>query len=151
MFLNHVPDFTSAEKNFKLDEVIYLGLKRDQQWISLIIYIYHSLSELEGLLRPWYYAVKFLKEIDCSSAWWPIRFSLKIFICPHKEAALHLDKEYAAACRGKCYLISFFFLGIHFFSRNLISKLKNVLVAFPLVLDVSVMKNTWLFKRPYIT
>ena len=88
-------------ENFKLEKVIYLGLKHDQQWISLIIYICRSLSELQGLLRPWYYAVKFLKEIDCSSAWWPIRFSLKNFICPHKEAAPHRAKEYAPACRGE--------------------------------------------------
>ncbi|KAF7082072.1 hypothetical protein CFC21_085953 [Triticum aestivum] len=64
---------------------------------------------LEGRLRPRSYVVKFLKanglldpDRDLYSA---VALNEKVFmkkfICPYKEAALHLAQDYAAACRGE--------------------------------------------------
>ncbi|XBI43528.1 hypothetical protein VPH35_108292 [Triticum aestivum] len=64
---------------------------------------------LEGRLRPRHYAVKFLTEnglLDHGGSYYVIfKMTEKVFvekyICPHKEAVLHLAKYYAAACRGE--------------------------------------------------
>ncbi|KAM3317473.1 hypothetical protein ACQJBY_035261 [Aegilops geniculata] len=64
---------------------------------------------LEGRLRPRHYAVKFLTEnglLDHGRSYYVIfKMTEKVFvekyICPHKEAAPHLAKYYAAACRGE--------------------------------------------------
>ncbi|VAI53799.1 unnamed protein product [Triticum turgidum subsp. durum] len=64
---------------------------------------------LEGRLRPRYYAVKFLNEnglLKCSPSYSTVftetekAFKEK-FICPHKEAAPHLEEDYDAACKGE--------------------------------------------------
>ncbi|XP_073357684.1 transcription termination factor MTERF8, chloroplastic-like [Aegilops tauschii subsp. strangulata] len=64
---------------------------------------------LEGRLRPRYYVVKFLKENGLLSRNRDYYSAVKItekefvekFICPHKEAAPHLAKDYAAACKDE--------------------------------------------------
>uniref|UniRef100_A0ACD5XD23 Uncharacterized protein n=1 Tax=Avena sativa TaxID=4498 RepID=A0ACD5XD23_AVESA len=64
---------------------------------------------LEGRLRPRYYVMKFLKEdglLDHGKDYYSILLiSEKVFvdkfICPHKEAAPHLDEDYATTCRGE--------------------------------------------------
>ncbi|KAF7082106.1 hypothetical protein CFC21_085986 [Triticum aestivum] len=64
---------------------------------------------LEGRLRPRYYAVKFLKENGLLKRG-PSYFTVfnetdnvfrEKYICPHKEAAPHLQKDYDAACKGE--------------------------------------------------
>ncbi|XP_037454419.1 uncharacterized protein LOC119324754 [Triticum dicoccoides] len=64
---------------------------------------------LEGRLRPRYYAVKFLKENGLlkggPSYSTVFNETDKVFrekyICPHKEAAPHLQEDYDAACKGE--------------------------------------------------
>ncbi|VAI41870.1 unnamed protein product [Triticum turgidum subsp. durum] len=64
---------------------------------------------LECRLRPRHYVVNFLKEnglLDRERSYYAFcRMTDKAFtdkyICPHKEAAPHLAKYYAAACRGE--------------------------------------------------
>ncbi|VAI52739.1 unnamed protein product [Triticum turgidum subsp. durum] len=64
---------------------------------------------LEGRLRPRYCAVKFLKENGLLKR--DPNYSIVFretektfrdkFICPHKEAAPHLEEDYDAACKGQ--------------------------------------------------
>ncbi|KAM3297165.1 hypothetical protein ACQJBY_039174 [Aegilops geniculata] len=64
---------------------------------------------LEGRLRPRYYAVKFLKEnglLKRDPSYYTVfkesdMVFKKKFICPHKEGAPHLEEDYAAACKGE--------------------------------------------------
>ncbi|KAM3317703.1 hypothetical protein ACQJBY_035419 [Aegilops geniculata] len=64
---------------------------------------------LEGRLRPRYYALKFLKENGllkrdpsyCTVFKATEKVFRKMFICPHKEAAPHLEEDYDAACKGQ--------------------------------------------------
>ncbi|XBI78247.1 hypothetical protein VPH35_087972 [Triticum aestivum] len=64
---------------------------------------------LEGQLKPWYYAVKFLKENGLlkrdrdffSTIVVSEKVFMERFICPHKKTAPHLAEDYATACRGE--------------------------------------------------
>ncbi|XBI88563.1 hypothetical protein VPH35_026517 [Triticum aestivum] len=64
---------------------------------------------LEARLRPRYYAVKFLKENGllkrdpsyCTVFKETEKVFRENFICPHKEAAPHLEEDYDAACKGE--------------------------------------------------
>uniref|UniRef100_A0ACD5XEK9 Uncharacterized protein n=1 Tax=Avena sativa TaxID=4498 RepID=A0ACD5XEK9_AVESA len=64
---------------------------------------------LERRLRPRYYVMKFLKEdglLDHGKDYYSIllineKVFVDKFICPHKEAAPHLDEDYATTCRGE--------------------------------------------------
>ncbi|KAM3317685.1 hypothetical protein ACQJBY_035409 [Aegilops geniculata] len=64
---------------------------------------------LEGRLRPRYYAVEFLKENGLlkrnpsySTVFGETEKAFREkFICPHKEAAPHLQQDYDAACKGE--------------------------------------------------
>ncbi|CAM0874756.1 unnamed protein product [Alopecurus aequalis] len=64
---------------------------------------------LEGRLRPRYYVLKFLKENGLLKRDQSYDTVVKLtekafmekFICPHKEAAPHLSKDYVTACKGE--------------------------------------------------
>ncbi|KAF7082082.1 hypothetical protein CFC21_085963 [Triticum aestivum] len=64
---------------------------------------------LEGRLRPRYYAVKFLNEnglLKRNPSYSTVftgteKTFREKFICPHKEAAPHLQEDYDAACKGQ--------------------------------------------------
>ncbi|XP_044951757.1 uncharacterized protein LOC123401957 [Hordeum vulgare subsp. vulgare] len=64
---------------------------------------------LEGRFRPRYYAVRFLKENGLlkrnpsySTVFTETEKAFREkFICPHKEAAPHLEQDYDAACKGE--------------------------------------------------
>ncbi|CAM0947980.1 unnamed protein product [Alopecurus aequalis] len=64
---------------------------------------------LEGRLRPRHYVLKFLKENGFLDRDWSFSTAVmktdevfvQKYICPHKEVALHLAEDYAAACRGE--------------------------------------------------
>ncbi|KAF7067510.1 hypothetical protein CFC21_073398 [Triticum aestivum] len=64
---------------------------------------------LEGRLRPWYYAVKFLnkngllkRNPSYSTVFTETEKAFREkFICPHKEAAPHLQEDYDATCKGQ--------------------------------------------------
>jgi mTERF domain-containing protein len=64
---------------------------------------------LEGRLRPRYYVMKFLKEnglLDHGKDYYGIasiseKVFVEKFISPHKEAAPHLDEDYATTCKGE--------------------------------------------------
>ncbi|KAE8768025.1 hypothetical protein D1007_60557 [Hordeum vulgare] len=67
------------------------------------------LYSLEGRMKPRYYVLKFLKEnglLDHDRDYYnAVKLAEKVFvekfICPHQEAALHLTKDYDAACKGE--------------------------------------------------
>jgi mTERF domain-containing protein len=64
---------------------------------------------LEGRLNPRHYVLKFLKENGILDRDWSFSTAVmkaddvfvKKYICPHKEAALHLAEDYAAACMNE--------------------------------------------------
>ncbi|XP_037404146.1 uncharacterized protein LOC119266964 [Triticum dicoccoides] len=67
------------------------------------------LYSLEGRIKPRYYVLKFLKENGLlrhdrdyyNAVMLAEKVFMEKFICPHKEAAPHLTKDYDAACKGE--------------------------------------------------